>query len=216
VGLFAVFGAWKGMKLVVRLVVLLVTALLAYLVVTAAQVWLTSRHSDAVASQAIVIMGAAQYNGVPSPDLLARDQEALSLYRRQLAPVIVATGSKQPADNYTEAQASAMWLEANGVPASSVLEVGGSDTWGSLSEAASSLHQRGLTRVLIVTDGFHEDRSLAIASDVGLDALPVPAHDSPISGWGTVPYFFKETLGVAVGRIVGYSHLHSLGARVGS
>ena len=215
-GVLAVFGAWKGVKLVIRLALLLVAALVTYLLVTAAQVWLTSRHSDATASQAIVIMGAAQYNGVPSPDLLARDQEALSLYRRQLAKVVVVTGSKEPGDNYTESQASAMWLEANGVPASSVVEVGGDDSWGNLSDAADALHQRGMESVLIVTDGFHEDRSLAIATDVGLLARPVPARDSPISGWATVPYFAKETLGVAVGRIVGYSHLHSLGARAGS
>jgi len=51
---------------------------------------------------------------------------------------------------------------------------------------------------------------------VGLEALPVPAVHSPITGWSTVPYFAKETLGVAIGRIFGYSRLHSWGARAGS
>jgi vancomycin permeability regulator SanA len=54
--------------------------------------------------------------------------------------------------------------------------------------------------VLIATDGFHEDRCLAIASELGLDAKPVPATNSPIKGWSTFPYFMKETAAVAIGR----------------
>lgn len=184
-------------------------AVVVYLGVTAVQVWLTSRHSDPRPAQAIVVMGAAQYNGAPSPDLAARLREALTLYRRGLAPLVVATGYKEKGDIYTEAQASQMWLAARGVPASAVAEIGGSDSWSSLSQAATLLHRRSLDRVLIVTDGFHEDRSLAIAADVGLEAWPVPTTSSPITGWSAVPYFAKETIGVAVGRIIGYSHLHA-------
>lgn len=183
-----------------------------YLAVTAVQVWLTSRHSDPRKADAIVVMGAAQYNGVPSPDLRARLAEAESLWKRQLAPLIVVTGYKEPGDRYTESQASYMWLNANGVPADAIIQVGGDDSWANLSDASSVLQARGLRTVLIVTDGFHEDRSLAIATDVGLTAWPVPAADSPISGWSAVPYFVKETFGVAVGRVVGYSRLHDLGS----
>ena len=68
-----------------------------------------------------------------------------------------------------------------------------------------------MPKVLIVTDGFHEDRSLAIASNVGLMAWPSPATNSPIKGWATFPYYAKETVGVALGRIIGYSRLHRLG-----
>jgi len=193
-----------------RSVVVLLVAVVVYLAATAVQVWLTSRRSDARPAQAIVIMGAAQYDGAPSPDLAARLRDALALFERRLAPLVVATGYKEEGDLYTEAQASEMWLSARGVPASAIAEVGGDDSWSNLSQAASVLHHRGLDRVLIVTDGFHEDRSLAIATDVGLRAWPVPATTSPITGWSAVPYFAKETLGVAVGRIIGYSHLHDL------
>ena len=124
---------------------------------------------------------------------------------------MVVTGSKEPGDQYTEAQASEAWLHQNGVPVADIVEVGGDDSWTNLSLAAAALHQRGLTKVLIVTDGFHEDRSLAIASNLGLQAWPVPATDSPIKGWATVPYYAKETLGVALGRVIGYSRLHRLG-----
>jgi len=195
---------------VLRSVLVIVVLCAAYLSVTFVQVWLTSRHSDPHLAQAIVVMGAAQYNGVPSPDLAARLSEADDLWRRQLAPLLVVTGGKQPGDVYTEAQASAMWLEARGVPSADIVEVGGSNSWFNLADAATLLHQRGVDHVLLVTDGFHEDRSLAIATDVGLAASPVPAVDSPIRGWSMVPYFAKETVGVGVGRIIGYRHLDLL------
>ncbi len=200
-------GAWRY---VWRALVITVVLLAGYVVVTAVQVWLTSRRSDARPAEAVVVMGAAQYDGVPSPDLAARLGEAESLLRRHLAPIVVVTGYKEPGDRYTEAQASGTWLVDHGLAADEIVEVGGSDSWANLSDAANVLHRRGLDKVLIVTDGFHEDRSLAIATDVGLQAWPAPVSDSPISGWSSVPYFAKETLGVAVGRVVGYSRLHDL------
>jgi uncharacterized SAM-binding protein YcdF (DUF218 family) len=182
-----------------------------YFVFTGVQVWLTSRHHDARPAQAIVVMGAAQYDGVPSPDLLARVQDANNLWQRHLAPTIVVTGSKETGDKFTEAEASASWLTQHGVPPADIIEVGGDDSWTNLSLAAAALEKRGVTKILIATDGFHEDRSLAIASNLGLQAWPAPTTDSPIKGWATVPYYAKETVGVALGRIIGYSRLHRLG-----
>ncbi len=201
-------------RVVWRILVLGGVALVAYLAVTAVQVWMTSRRSDARQAQAVVVMGAAQYNGVPSPDLEARLEDAAALWRRGLAPLVVVTGYKEPGDHYTEAQASAAWLLARGVPAYDVVEVGGTDSWQELSDGARTLRRRGLDNILLVTDGFHEARSLAIATDVGLVASPVPATTSPIQGWSKLPYFVKETVGVALGRVIGYAPLHELGARV--
>jgi uncharacterized SAM-binding protein YcdF (DUF218 family) len=214
-----VVGAAAGRLLrivrkILRPLLVLLVLVLGYLAVTAVQVWLTSRHSEARPAQAAVVMGAAQYDGVPSPDLAARLQDADTLWHRGLVPLLVVTGYKEPGDQFTEAEASKTWLVAHGVPAGAVIEVGGDDSWANLADAAAVLHERGLDRVLIVTDGFHEDRSLAIATNVGLEAWPVPATSSPIRGWSTVPYFAKETLGVALGRIVGYERLHQLGIRV--
>ena len=186
-------------------------AVVGYLAVTAVQVWLTARHSEPRPAQAAVVMGAAQYDGVPSPDLTGRLEEVDHVWRAGLVPLIVVTGSKEPGDLYTEAQASQRWLVHRGVPASAIVEVGGDDSWANLSDAAAALHARGDSRVLIVTDGFHEDRSLAIATDVGLRAWPVAAAHSPITGWSALPYYAKETLGVALGRIVGFERLHRLG-----
>jgi len=202
----------RVVRRLVGLLFLLLVVAVGYLAVTGVQVWLTSRHSEARAAQAVVVMGAAQYDGVPSPDLAARLSDADALWRRGLAPLVVVTGYKERGDQFTEAQASATWLVSRGVPATAIVQVGGDDSWANLSDAATVLHARGLDRVLIVTDGFHEARSLAIATNVGLQAWPVPATGSPITGWSAVPYYAKETLGVALGRIVGYERLHRLGA----
>jgi uncharacterized SAM-binding protein YcdF (DUF218 family) len=199
----------------IRIVALVLALIVLYFGVTLVQVWLTSRHYDPHQAGAILVMGAAQYNGVPSPDLASRLDEADLLWRQRYAPTIMVTGYKQPGDNYTEAEAGRRYLESNGVPGVDILEAGGTDSWGNLSEAAPVLLARRDSTVLMVTDPFHEDRSLAIATDVGLTAYPTPTHTSPIRGLSVVPYYAKETVGVALGRIIGFDHLSALHADLG-
>jgi len=195
---------------ILRIIVLLVGAIMVYFVITGVQVWLTARESSPQHASAIVVMGAAQYNGVPSPDLRSRLNEALSLYRAGLAPLIVVTGYKEPGDRFTEGEAGGRYLEDHGVPAAAVAEVGGSDSYENLVDADAVLRARGDSTVLITTDPFHEDRSLAIASGLGLAAYPTPTRTSPINGLSTVPYFLKETVAVGFGRVVGYQELSRL------
>jgi uncharacterized SAM-binding protein YcdF (DUF218 family) len=199
------------LRLVFKILFLLVLAVVVYFVVTLVQVWLTSRHYDPRPAQAIVVMGAAQYDGVPSPDLRARLNEALLLFHQGEAGVVAVTGSKEKGDQFTEAEAGARYLETKGVPSTAIIEAGGDDTWQSLSDVAPMLKARGDTKILMVTDPFHEDRSMAIASQLGLTPYPTPTQTSPITGWATVPYFLKEAVGVSLGRAVGYQHLHALG-----
>ena len=194
---------------VLRAVVAVVAVLLVYYVVTLVQVWLTSREYGPVKAQAIVVMGAAQYDGVPSPDLRARLDQALLLYEQRYAPLIVTTGSKEPGDQFTEAEAGKRYLESKGVKAGDILEAGGRTTWSNLSLAAAELRPRKDTDVLIVTDPFHEDRSMAVATDLGLHPHPTPTQSSPINGTATLPYFLQTAAGVALGRIVGFERLHS-------
>ena len=195
----------------VKILVLLVAAAAVYYAVTLVQVWLTSRRYDPVSAQAIVVMGSAQYNGIPSPDLRARLDEALLLFQRGYAHLIVCTGSKEPGDAYTEAETGRAYLVGKGVPAADILEAGGRDTWTNLALAADLLRPRGDTDVLIVTDPFHEYRSMAVATDVGLTPHPTPTQTSPIKGTAVIPYFLRTAAAVALGRIVGFERLHALG-----
>ncbi len=197
-------------KLALKIAGAVVAVIVLYFVVTLVQVWLTSRDYDPHPAGAIVVMGAAQYNCVPSPDLKARLDEARSLYRNGYADLIVVTGSKQPGDRCTEAESGARYLESKGVPASAILQAGGNTTYENMEDAAAKLSARKVRVVLVTTDPFHEDRSMAIASDMNLEPSPTPTMTSPITGWGRVPYFLKEAVGVGLGRIIGYNHLEWL------
>ena len=198
------------LRLALRIISLLLVALVVYFAVSLVQVWLTSRQYDPHTADAILVMGAAQYNGVPSPDLAARLNEALKLFDNKDSSLIVLTGGKEKGDVYTEAEAGAHYLESNGVPADDILEAGGNDSYRNISDAAPLLKARGATTVLVATDPFHEDRSMAICSELGLSPSPTPTKTSPIKGWSTVPYFLKEGVGVGLGRIIGFNHLEWL------
>ena len=197
-------------KLAIRIMALSLAVIIAYLAVTGAQVWLTSRERSTAKADAIIVFGSAEYDGRPSPDLKARLDEALALYRADRAPVVAVTGSKLAGDSYTEAGVSAAYLRARGVPASAIVTGGGSDTYENMGSVAPQLRARGVRTVLVVTDPFHEDRAMAIASTFGFEPSADPTSSSPISGWGTLPYFAKETVAVAAGRIVGYGLLSSI------
>ncbi|MGH9103180.1 MAG: YdcF family protein [Acidimicrobiales bacterium] len=199
------------LRLARRLATLVVLAAIVYLCVTGAQVWLASREQQDAPAQAIVVLGAAQYDGRPSPDLTARLQQALSLWRNHLAGAFLLTGGKQPADHYTESQSEAAWLEAHGVPPSDVLaEVGGRDSYQSLEQAAAVLHQHAIRKILLVSDPFHDRTIVSISSSLGLHGLASPTRSSPIRGASTVPYFAKETVAVAAAQIVGWHNLERL------
>jgi uncharacterized SAM-binding protein YcdF (DUF218 family) len=197
-------------KLVLRIISLFLTALLVYFSVTLVQVWLTSRQYDPHPAGVILVMGAAQYDGVPSPDLQSRLDEAEKLFKADDASLIMLTGSKEPGDAFTEAQTGARYLESRGIPAHDILQAGGSDSYQNISDAMPQLKARGISTVLVTTDPFHEDRSMAIVSSFGLTPSPTPTQTSPIRGWSTVPYFLKEAVGVGLGRIIGYNHLEWL------
>jgi uncharacterized SAM-binding protein YcdF (DUF218 family) len=197
-----------AVRVALRIAAAVVGAGLIYLGVTLAQVWWASGHDDARPAQAIVVLGAAQYNGRPSPDLRARLDHAVDLYRRHLAPVVVVTGGSQPGDKYTEATASANYLLAHDIPDADILrEVSGRTTWESLAAASRFLRERGITRVLLVSDPFHSERVVAIADELGLRGYASPTHTSPIRGLAVWPYFARETVAVAAGRIVGFRRL---------
>ncbi|MFP5316713.1 MAG: YdcF family protein [Acidimicrobiia bacterium] len=179
--------------------------LVAYLAFTFLQVWTASRRDAARSADAIVVLGAAQFNGRPSNILRARLDHAYDLYERDLAPVIVVTGGKQPGDEFTEASASASYLHSKGVPDEDILrEVEGTNSFESLAAAAGFMKERGISTVLLVSDPFHSFRIDAITAELGLDGHPSPTRTSPIVGVSAARHLLRETAAVAVGRIIGY------------
>ncbi len=192
----------------VRVLLVLVALLLGYYLVTLFQVWSTGRTSQARPVDAIVVLGAAQYDGRPSPQLAARLDEVIRLWPEGHAPLVVVTGGRQPGDRFTEAEASASYLVEAGIPADVIaFENDGASTYESLESTADLLAERGLDRVLLVTDPFHALRSRLIAEEVGLDAYVAPTQTSIVGGGRNISLHAKEAAGVAVGRIIGFGRL---------
>lgn len=191
-----------------RAVLLLVGAVVVYYLISLYQVWSTGRSDQARPVDAIVVMGAAQYDGRPSPQLAARLDHVVELWPQGLAPLVVVTGGNQPGDRFTEASASAAYLTERGVPADVILaEDEGRTSYESLQNVARMLGERGLGRVLIVTDPFHSLRSRLIAEHAGLEAYVSSTRTSVVTGGTSFARHLEEAAGVAIGRLFGFERI---------
>jgi uncharacterized SAM-binding protein YcdF (DUF218 family) len=198
----------RVIRIVVRVGLAFVLLIFVYLSVTFVQVWMASRRDEARRSDAIIVLGAAEYDGRPSPVLAARLDHAILLYGKGIAPVIVVTGGKEPGDRFTEAGASADYLHKHAIPDRAILrETTGRTSWESLEAAARFLEHDGMKRVVLVSDPYHSARIKAIAHEVGLDAVTSPTRTSPIKGMSAFKRLLGETLRVAAGRLFGYGRL---------
>lgn len=143
-------------------------------------IWYTARQDERPRSDAIVVLGASQYNGRPSPIFEARLQHAADLYQEGVAPVIVTVGGNQPGDNFTEGGTGHDWLVEVGVPAEQVVGIGeGSDTLRSIEAVAATFRERSWEDAVIVSDPWHSLRSRQIADDFGIEATTSPARSGP-------------------------------------
>ena len=152
-------------------------------------------------SQALIVLGAAQYNGRPSPVLRARLDHALSLYHDGLAPWIIVTGGVGRGDTTSEALVSQRYLRARRVPDSAVVvQPQGRSTTTSMDAVADWLHARGRNRVVLVSDPFHMFRLRLEARRTALTAYTSPTESSPISNNPTLElrYLFAEGLKIPV------------------
>jgi uncharacterized SAM-binding protein YcdF (DUF218 family) len=195
-----VFSLWWWMRRIAFVMVALYVGS-AFLAVQGA-----STRDDRRPAQAIVVLGAAQYNGRPSPVLRARLDHALGLYTAKMAPLIIVTGGRQVGDRTTEASTGAEYLIKKGVPEKRIRrEVQGKDSYESLRAARRFLSKEGVTDVLIVTDGYHAARATETATEVGL-----VAHASPVPDSAPLDRVITESMAVAVGRMITYRRLASL------
>lgn len=187
--------------------------LVGYVGVTFLQVVAATRRDRAGEAQAIVVLGAAQYDGRPSDVFRARLDHAADLYERGLAPIVVVTGGRQPGDRFTEASAAAGYLRGR-VPSEAMrLETSGTNSWESMAAAARFLRDEGITEVLLVSSPYHALRIEHIAGEVGLDGRSSPAN-TPESVVAVGGHLVRETLAVALGRVIGHRRLVDLDHRV--
>lgn len=158
-------------------------------------------------ADAIVVLGAAQYDGDPSPVFQARLDHAAELYRDGVAPRILTIGGGQTGDRTTEGAAGAAYLADLGIDRAALTAVGsGDDTLASLRAAEVVLAENGWHSVVLVTDPWHAARSRMMAQDLGMSVRVSPVQEGPSLRAGTAPrYVLRETLGVLYYRLTGGS-----------
>lgn len=138
-------------------------------------------RDEARPADAIVVLGAAQYNGRPSPVLKARLDHALDLYKKGYAQAIITTGSYGPDPNFSEAQVSTKYLVQRGVDVTNIItEQGSGSTYDSIQAASGLLKAKGWKTALVVSDGFHLYRVKKMFADNGVSTYTSPAPNSPI------------------------------------
>lgn len=164
-----------------RLLGFLAAALLLYGVVVYLAIRREATRDAARAADCIVVLGAAQYNGRPSPVFKARLDHAVDLFSRKMAPRVITTGGYGPDNRFTEAGAAQEYLVKHGVPATAVeVDPSGETTVQSIRSVSNRMALDGMNSCILVSDGFHLYRSRTIFAKEGIVVYPSPAPNSPI------------------------------------
>jgi uncharacterized SAM-binding protein YcdF (DUF218 family) len=174
---------WRILKGFLRGLLLCIACVAVLVAVVCGLIVVQGQREEARESGAAIVLGAAQWNGNPSPVLRARLDHALDLYRRGIVGKIILTGGVAPGDRLSEAAAGKQYLVAQRLPAEALLlEEKSTTTWENMQNAAALARAGGISSVLLVSDPFHMLRSLKMARDLGLVAYGSPTRTSPISG----------------------------------
>lgn len=191
-----------------RLLVIAVAVLLGFagllFASTAIHIWWVARQDARPPSDAIIVLGAAQYQGRPSEWFEARLDHARALYDEGVAPRIITVGGNQPGDTFTEAESGRQWLIDHGVPRTAVTAVGvGGNTLDSLRAVDDVYDERGWRSAVLVTDPWHSLRSRTMARDLGMDAEASPTRQGPaVRERGTqITQILRETVALWTYRL---------------
>jgi len=156
-------------------------------------------------------MGAAQYDGVPSPLLESRLQHALDLWNQKQAPLIAVTGGKRVGDRFTEGDTSRRWLTDRGVPVADIIvESVGQSTWESIKNLAPLLNNAEIRSVVVVSSSWHVQRAALSLEDLGFSAHSSASPDGVLSGSSEKSKLIREIAGVSLGRIIGFGTLFDI------
>jgi uncharacterized SAM-binding protein YcdF (DUF218 family) len=180
------------------------------------RIWDQGSRDERRAAEAIVILGAAQYDGRPSPVFEARLSHAVALYKAGIAPLLVVTGGKVEGDRTTEAAAARAYAVAHGVPEAAILsEDGGRTTLESLEHVRELFRGRGVSSAVFVSDRTHMLRVLRVATDQGIQAWGSPTPISPadtdpgarieavLHELGALAVYFLGAASVVTGEVAG-------------
>lgn len=186
-------------------------ALVSYVVIVAVSLTWAGTHQSTDSVDAIVVMGAAQYDGVPSPLLASRLQHALDLWKQKQAPLIAVTGGKRPRDRFTEGDTSRRWLTDRGVPAANIIvESVGRSTWESVENLAPLLNAANVHSVVVVSSSWHVQRAELSLDELGFSSHSSASPDGVLSGSSEKSKLIREIAGVSLGRVIGFGTLFDI------
>ena len=170
--------------------------------------WLTLRihaqstRDEARAADVIVVMGAAEYRGKPSPVLKARLDHGLALYERKLAPRIVTTGGAGGDPVFTEGTVGRNYLIGRGVPGEAIiLEDEGATTVHSTVAVAEIMSRMGLKSCILVSDGYHIFRAKKMLEARGMRVYGSPRAIKPETGWRDWWLYARQAVGYALWQL---------------
>ncbi len=194
--------------MLIRLVAITVVGSLGLAGFATYRIWEQGQRDERPAADAIVVMGAAQYDGTPSPLFAARLDHAVQLYLDGVAPLLIVTGGKAEGDRTTEAASGRAYAIAHGVPAEAIqTEDRGRTTLESIRGVAALMADDGISRAVFVSDRSHMLRVLRMASDLGIQAYGSPTRTSPLNGdpVATADAFIHELGALAIYLVTGGS-----------
>jgi uncharacterized SAM-binding protein YcdF (DUF218 family) len=191
------------MKRLIAILVLVVGLPLATtLVIIAKRIERQSLMDEAQRSDVIVVLGAAEYNGRPSPVLRARLDHAFELFQKGLAPLILTSGGAGGDPQYTEGQVGRDYLVRRGIPSEDIVVEGEGDSTVHTIFAVSEIMRRmGLRSAIIVSDGYHIYRAKRILQHEGMTVFGSPRPESETSGWQAEWQYVRQAVGYLLWRI---------------
>jgi uncharacterized SAM-binding protein YcdF (DUF218 family) len=189
-------------RVVAGLCVLLTFLFLGYLFYVAKQIERQSTLNEARAADVIVVLGAAQYRGRPSPVLQARLNHALLLYLRGLAPYVLTTGGAGGDPVFTEGKVGRAYLAKRGVPSESIITEEGATTAESLESAAETMHRMNLHSAIVVSDGYHIYRVKRLLESRGIKVYGSPRPEAGDHGMAQLRWlYFRQSVGFVLWQI---------------
>ncbi len=190
----------KRMLGVTGLVVL--ACIIGYLVHVAGQIQEQSTVDDARAADVIIVLGAAEYRGRPSPVLEARLNHALWLYLKGIAPHIITTGGAGGDPMFTEGSVGRSYLTKRGVPPEAIIVEGeGESTVHSVAAVAEIMVRMNFTSAIVVSDGYHIYRVKKMLQSRGLKVYGSPRPSVPPEGWREKWLYAKQAVGYVLWRV---------------
>jgi uncharacterized SAM-binding protein YcdF (DUF218 family) len=186
------FSPFKWLR---RIISSIISFILIIVLGTAAFIYLQSSKDERTPSDAIIVLGAAQFDGTPTEIFANRLDHAYELVQTGVAPRVITVGGKQPGDRFTEAQAGKKYLVAKGLKRSRIFAVPmGSDTYESIAAIALLMKMKNWKSVTVVSDPAHVARSKIIMQAFGFEAFSSPTQSGPGTEVG-VDYLVRETGG---------------------